>query len=73
MRIRGWVYVIVNEAIPGLVKVGFSTKDPSLRAEELSGSGVPVKYTTAYDALVYDPYEVEQLVHANLESTSPRF
>jgi hypothetical protein len=35
MAIRGWVYVIFNEAMPDLVKVGYSTKDPNLRAEEL--------------------------------------
>lgn len=33
---RGWVYVISNPTIPGLVKIGFSTKDPLLRAEELN-------------------------------------
>ena len=28
MVIRGWVYVIVNRAMPNLVKIGYSTKDP---------------------------------------------
>jgi len=33
---KGWVYVISNKAMSGLVKVGYSTKDPELRAAELS-------------------------------------
>jgi hypothetical protein len=66
MKIRGWVYVITNKAMPGLVKVGYSTKDPVLRAGELGGTGIPYAYEVAFDALVEQPRDVEQLVHANL-------
>jgi len=38
---KGWVYVTSNSELPGLVKVGFSTKVPSVRAEELSSTGLP--------------------------------
>jgi predicted RNA-binding Zn-ribbon protein involved in translation (DUF1610 family) len=66
MKVRGWVYVMQNAAMPGLVKVGFSTKDPALRALELGGTGVPHPFTVAYDVLVFEPREVEQQVHARL-------
>ena len=28
-KLKGWIYVISNKALPGLVKVGYSTKDPN--------------------------------------------
>ena len=68
MNIRGWVYVIANDSMPGLVKVGFSTKDPHLRAEELSSTGTPLPFRVLYDALVFSPREIEQSVHAAMSS-----
>jgi hypothetical protein len=32
----GWVYIITNESMPGLVKVGYSSKHPEYRAAELN-------------------------------------
>lgn len=65
--VRGWVYVISNRAMPKLVKVGFSERDPVNRANELgSGTEVPFRFEVIYDALVYSPYEVEQHVHRRL-------
>lgn len=66
--VRGWVYVMSNEAMPGLVKVGFSTKDPNIRAGELGGTGVPYPHVVEYDALVNAPREVEQRIHQALEA-----
>jgi hypothetical protein len=66
MSIRGWVYVIDNQAMPGLVKVGYSTKDPTLRAKELAGTGTPHPFRVVFDALVEEPRDVEQAVHAIL-------
>lgn len=48
--------------MPGLVKIGFSTKDPLLRAEEL-GTGSPHPYQVEYDVLVDDPRSIEQRLH----------
>jgi hypothetical protein len=63
---RGWVYVMSNKSMPGLVKVGYSTKDPDLRAQELNHTGSPHPYVVDYEALVQDPYEVEQRTHVQL-------
>ncbi|HPA47526.1 MAG TPA: GIY-YIG nuclease family protein [bacterium] len=41
---KGWVYIIANKAMPGLVKVGYSMKDPELRAAELNNTGSPHPY-----------------------------
>ena len=63
MPLRAWVYVITNKTMPGLHKIGFSTKDPVLRAEELSHTGSPHPYTVVYDALVENARDIEQAVH----------
>jgi hypothetical protein len=63
---KGWVYIITNKAMPNLLKVGYSTKDPELRANELHTTGVPHRYVVEYDALVEQPYKVEQRTHALL-------
>lgn len=66
--VRGWVYVISNKSIPGLVKVGYSTKDPTSRAEELNHTGIPHKYVVDYDVLVDDPFRIEKKAHKLLGS-----
>ena len=66
VNLRGWVYVIDNPAMPGLLKVGFSMKDPAIRATDLAHTGSPYPYRVVYDALVIDPKSVEQRTHADL-------
>lgn len=53
--------------MPGLVKVGYSTKDPSLRAEELNHTGSPHPYVVEYEILTWDPRDIEQSVHSRLK------
>ena len=65
---KGWVYVITNKAMPGLVKVGYSRKDPELRAEELNHTGSPYPYLVEYELLIDEPYQVEQKSHKLLSS-----
>lgn len=68
MTVRGYVYVFTNKGSPGLVKVGYSLKDPVVRAKELSTTGVVHPYVVEYDVLVLNPVEVEQAVHRALRS-----
>jgi hypothetical protein len=63
MNMKGWVYVISNKGLPDLVKVGFSTKDPELRAKGLNHTGSPHPYLVDYESLVEEPYQVEQKTH----------
>ena len=64
----GWVYVLTNDVMPGLVKIGYTMKDPAIRAEDLSSeTGVPIPYVVNYKALVVDPYQVEQQAHKALD------
>ena len=56
---EGWVYVMENRAMPGLVKLGQSTHIPEWRARQLSSTSVPYPFTVAYRALVDDYRRVE--------------
>ena len=60
---RGWVYVMTNQAMPGLVKVGASGKDPFERAKELRGTHNPHDFVVEYDVLVEDPFSLESAAH----------
>jgi hypothetical protein len=63
----GYVYILVNPAFPRYVKIGKTTKDPDLRARDLSsGTGVPAPYGVAWDVLVSNCHEVERLIHQRL-------
>lgn len=63
---RGWVYIITNRAMPDLIKVGYSHRDPIVRATELDGSGMPHPYVVAFDVLVHNPDKLEKEIHAAL-------
>lgn len=63
---KGWVYVISNKAMPGIVKVGFTMKEPRERAAELNHTGAPHPYRVDYHVSVEDPYEIEQSAHRQL-------
>jgi len=62
----GFVYVLTNKAMPGLVKVGFSTRSPDERAAELSTTGVPFPFDVAFFAEVENPLEAEAAIHLAL-------
>ena len=66
--IRGWVYVISNPAMPNLLKVGFTLKDPALRAKELAGTGIAHPFKVEYEVLVNNPRDLEQRVHVALSN-----
>jgi hypothetical protein len=42
---QGYVYILINPSLKGLLKVGQTKKDPEERAKEISqGTGVPTHY-----------------------------
>ncbi|WP_424967316.1 GIY-YIG nuclease family protein [Dinoroseobacter sp. S375] len=42
---EGYVYALTNSAMPGLIKIGKTTRDPHDRAREISsGTGVPAPF-----------------------------
>jgi hypothetical protein len=65
---QGWIYVLVNSSIPGLVKVGRTTRSPLERVAELSAAtGVPTPFVLAFDQDFNDCIAAERSVHAELD------
>ena len=45
---KGFVYILSNVSMPDLVKIGYSTKVPHERANELYTTGVPTPFTVLH-------------------------
>ena len=61
---QGYVYILVNSAMPGLVKIGRTVSPPSGRALALSAAtGVPHPFKVAHCELVSDCIQAEWMVH----------
>lgn len=64
---QGYVYVLANSAMPGLVKVGRTTRTASERAQELSSvSGLPTPFIVVYEQLFEDCSAAESHLHTLL-------
>jgi len=63
----GYVYALINPAMPGWVKVGQTRRSPAERAKELSSAtGVPTPFLVAYQARADNCSVAERAVHAKL-------
>lgn len=64
----GFLYVLINPSMPGLAKVGKTTRNPSDRVSELSSAtGVATPFLLAYQQPVRDCDAAESWVHSELE------
>lgn len=60
----GFIYCLGNECMPGIYKIGMTTRAPSARVEELSAStGVPVEFDLICYGEVSEPHQVERQIH----------
>ncbi len=60
----GIVYVLTNPAMPGLVKIGKTSRDSmNARLNELYSTGVPVPFECVFAARVNDETKVESAFH----------
>lgn len=63
----GYIYCLTNEAIPGLVKIGKTARDPITRAAEISAStGVPTPFDIVWSREVPNMDKAEADLHAAL-------
>lgn len=73
MSNAGYLYVLANSAMPGLVKVGKTTRTPAERANELAGvTGLPTPFIVVYDQFFEDCSAAEGFVHALLSERGYR-
>lgn len=59
----GWVYILTNQAMPKLVKIGLTRKDPRIRASDLYTTGVPQPFKVYAKLKVSNPEAVEAKLH----------
>jgi T5orf172 domain len=64
----GYVYVLVNASLPGLVKIGRTDRDPFARAEALRTTGVPTPFQVLATFYVDDPAGTERQIHQRLDA-----
>lgn len=63
----GFLYILANSSMPGLVKVGKTARSPGERASELSAAtGLPTPFIVVYEQLFHDCGAAESFVHAYL-------
>ena len=70
---QGYVYILINPSLKGLLKVGQTKKDPEERAREISqGTGVPTPYIVAFKEEFNDCELAEKMIHIMLEEEGYR-
>jgi hypothetical protein len=57
------VYILTNEAMPGLIKIGMTAQQVEKRMLDLDSSGVPLPFECYYAAKVADMAKVEKALH----------
>ena len=63
----GYVYILENPVMSGVVKIGYTNRRPKDRAEELSsGTSVPKEFEVVYKVRVKNPKEKEEEIHSVL-------
>lgn len=64
----GYLYLMMNLSMPGLVKIGMTTRTPAERVRELgSATGVPTPFVVAYEIFVEDCHRAERRIHEILD------
>ncbi len=62
----GFAYILSNRAIPGMVKIGWTSQLGEDRAKKLYATGVPLPFDVEFGAATSFPEEVEAEAHAML-------
>ena len=57
------VYILTNEAMPGIIKIGWTDNSIEQRMKELDKTGTPLPFTCYYAKQVDDPNFVESKLH----------
>lgn len=66
----GCVYILKNEAMPGLIKIGYTTRTAEERANELYEgiTGVPMPFEVVHKYPCEEPEKLEREIHRKLSS-----
>ena len=60
----GYIYILSNPAMPGVLKIGFTTRSVDQRASEISSStGIPEPFNVEFWQITEMPEIVENAIH----------
>lgn len=62
----GYVYVLSNPSMPGILKIGRSVNGGKQRATALYSTGVPTPFVLEFELLTSDAPYIEKAVHESL-------
>jgi len=66
---EGWVYILGNKSLPGILKIGYTDRSPSERVREINGAtGVIVPWFVVNAFQCKSPAIIERLVHVHLDN-----
>ena len=68
----GYIYILSNSAMPGLLKIGRTDRHPEQRARELRTTGVPHPFVLEHYVDVEDSAHAEAQIHQFLQSKGAR-
>ena len=64
-----YIYVLTNNTMPGLVKIGFTKNKPSERVKQINAAtGVPLDFKVEYQYPCFNAHDLEKEIHAYLEN-----
>lgn len=73
MNKKGYIYVLTNSSMDGIVKIGKTKRSPETRVQELSqATGVPTPFVLVYSACVFDCDHAENYIHTYFETKGKR-
>lgn len=68
MSKKGFIYIMSNKSMPGIIKIGMSTKVPEERAKELSSeTSAPTAFVVEYYAFFEEMEKAEKQIHQKLK------
>lgn len=63
-----YIYILTNDTMPGLVKIGFTKNKPSDRVKQINAAtGVPLDFKVEYQYPCFNAHDLEKEIHAYLE------
>jgi T5orf172 domain len=62
----GYVYILINPSMPGLLKIGKTLRDSRERARELGTTGVPTPFQLAFEIFSEQHDKLEASIHREL-------
>jgi hypothetical protein len=71
-KLGGFVYILTNNAYPGICKIGMTTNSPEHRLHQINNAGVMDDWEIAFSIQTGRPYDFEKYIHSMLSEVRTR-